>query len=238
MLDTSFQQMQSEIASPKSSVVAGSDCARRCRLIEPGLPDGLIAAAAALTAWLEDADAPGMIVGGVAASLLGRPRMTQDVDALAALPEDRWPMLLAKATAHGLAARIEDPLAFAARTRVLLMRHEPSGIDIDLILGGLRFELDAIAAATPHRFGHLTIRLPRVEDLMIMKAIARRPRDMLDLEALMDRHPQADLDHVRSFLQEFAHAASMSDLLTNWDRFVARRDPGAQDSGHRPTRGP
>lgn len=198
-------------------------------MIEPGLPDGLIAAAGALTAWLEDAGAPGMIVGGVAASLLGRPRMTQDVDALAALSEDRWPILLEKAPAHDLAARIEDPLAFAARTRVLLMRHEPSGIDIDLILGGLRFELDAIAAATPHRLGHLTIRLPRVEDLMIMKAIARRPRDMLDLEALMDRQPQADLGHVRSFLKEFAQAASMPDLLANWDRFVAHRKPDLQE---------
>jgi len=194
-------------------------------LTEAQLPDGLIAAAGALTAWLADADAPGIIVGGVAASLLGRPRMTQDVDALVAITEDRWPLLLDKAKAHGLAPRIAEPLEFAARNRVLLMRHEPSGIDIDLILGGLRFEFEAIAAAIPYRFGPLTIRLPRVEDLMIMKAIAHRPRDLLDLETLLGLHPEANLDRVRQYLDEFARAASMSDLLEDWDRLVARRRP-------------
>jgi hypothetical protein len=141
---------------------------------DAALPQGLVEAAAALLAWLDEGGASGVIVGGVAASLLGRPRMTQDVDALTALPEDRWPALLDAAPAYGLVARIDAPLEFAARTRVLLMRHEPSGIDVDLIFGGLQFELDAIAAATPHRFGALWIRLPRVEDLMIMKAIAQR----------------------------------------------------------------
>ena len=194
------------------------------------LPQGLVEAAAALLAWLDESGAPGVIVGGVAASLLGRPRMTQDVDALTALPEVRWPALLDAAPAHGLVARIDAPLEFAARTRVLLMRHDPSGIDVDLIFGGLQFELDAIAAATPYRFGALSIRLPTVEDLMIMKAIAQRPRDMLDLEALLSQHPDSDLGRVRRFLDEFARAAAMPDLLSNWDRFVARRRPGVDES--------
>ena len=196
---------------------------------ESSLPQGLVQAAAALQAWLDESGAPGVIVGGVAASLLGRPRMTQDVDALTAVAEDRWPALLDAAPAYGLVARIDAPLEFAARTRVLLMRHEPSGIDVDLILGGLQFELDTIAAATPYRLGALSIRLPRVEDLMIMKAIAQRPRDMLDLEALLSRYPDSDLGRVRRFLDEFARAAAMPDLLTNWDQFVARRRPGVHD---------
>lgn len=33
---------------------------------------------------------------------------------------------------------------------------------------------------------------------MIMKAVAQRPRDLLDLEALLDAHPQVDLEQVRS----------------------------------------
>ncbi len=156
-----------------AEVDAGNDCARHSRVTEAPLPQGLVQAATALVAWLDGAGAPGVIVGGVAASLLGRPRMTQDVDALTALPESRWPALL----------------------------------------------------------GSLSIRLPRVEDLMIMKAIAQRPRDLLDLEALLSRHPDSDLGRVRRFLDEFARAAAMPDLLSNWDRFVARRKPGVQDHG-------
>jgi hypothetical protein len=33
---------------------------------------------------------PSMIIGGVAASVLGQPRLTQDVDVLAILPEADW----------------------------------------------------------------------------------------------------------------------------------------------------
>lgn len=47
--------------------------------------------------------------------------------------------------------------------------------------------------------GGVTVRLPRVEDLMIMKAVAQRPQDMLDLEGLIAAHPQADLTVVRQW---------------------------------------
>jgi hypothetical protein len=40
--------------------------------------------------WLDAAHIPSMIIGGVAASVLGRPRLTQDVGALAVLPEADW----------------------------------------------------------------------------------------------------------------------------------------------------
>ena len=196
---------------------------------DPALPPGLLAAIAAVTAWLDDAGSPGMIVGGIAASLLGRPRLTQDVDALTTVPEGRWPALLDAARFHGLEPRIDAPLQFAARTRVLLMRHRPSGIDVDLMLGGLQFELDAVAAAVPHAIGATTVRLPRVEDLMIMKAIAHRPRDVLDLEALLDLHPDADIAHVRRFLVEFARSASMPSIIESWDRLLSRRGPGVHE---------
>lgn len=197
---------------------------------DPALPPGLLAAIAAVTAWLEDAGSPGMIVGGIAASLLGRPRLTQDVDALTSLPQERWPALVDAARAHGLFPRIDAPLEFAGRTRVLLMRHAPSGIDVDLMLGGLQFERDAIAAAVTHAIGALMIRLPRVEDLMIMKAIAHRPRDIVDLEALADLHPEADVGRVRDFLVEFARAASMPAIIDSWDRLQARRRPGVHEA--------
>ncbi len=193
------------------------------------LPAGFIAAAAALNDWLEGFGAKGVIIGGVASSLLGKPRLTQDLDVLTIVAEEGWPALLAAAAAHDIASRIDAPMEFARRTRVLLMRHVPSGIDIDVTLGGLQFEIDAVQSAAPHPLGPLLVRLPRVEDLMIMKAIAHRPRDMLDLDGLLSRHPRADLARVRNFLEEFSRAASMPDVLSNWDRLLVRRRPGVQD---------
>lgn len=45
------------------------------------VPLSLQAALADVATWLEAAHIPAMIIGGVAASALGRPRLIQDIDA-------------------------------------------------------------------------------------------------------------------------------------------------------------
>ncbi len=186
------------------------------------VPATLLAALADLVKWLDDAKIPSMITGGVAASVLGRPRLTQDVDALAILPEADWANAVSTAARHGILPRIENPLDFAGRSRVLLMRHAESGIDIDVTFGRLSFEQAAIDNSEIHDIGGLRVRLPRVEDLLIMKAVARRPKDLQDIEGLLAAHPDADIFAVRRWVREFATAMSMPDMLDDFDKTVAR----------------
>jgi hypothetical protein len=190
--------------------------------VSEAVPASLLAALKALTESLQAAGIPAIVVGGVAASLLGRPRLTRDIDALVDLSEDRWPDVLSAVRSFSIEPRIDDTLGFARRTRVLLLRHVPSQIDIDVIFGGLPFERDAVTTGQTHSLGRFDIRLPRVEDLMIMKAVAQRPRDVMDLEALLDTHPEANLDRVRQWVREFSTAAAMPDLLAGFDKLVAR----------------
>lgn len=185
--------------------------------------DSFLGALAAMTAAFEDADVPAAVVGGVAVSLLGRPRFTRDIDALVDLDEARWPELLEAAHRAGIVPRIEDALEFARRSRVLLLRHADSQVDIDIILGGLPFERSAVSAAQPRAVGDLVIRLPRVEDLMIMKAVAQRPQDLLDLDGLIAAHPDADLARVRRWVAEFSVAAAMPSLLEEFERLASRQ---------------
>ena len=186
------------------------------------VPATLLAALADLVKWLDDTKVPSMIIGGVAASVLGRPRLTQDVDALAILPEADWANAVSSAARHGILPRVENALDFAHRSRVLLMRHAESGIDIDVTFGRLSFEQTAIDNSEVHDIGGLRVRLPRVEDLLIMKAVARRPKDLLDIEGLLAAHPDADVSAVRQWVREFATAMSMSDMLDDFDKVVAR----------------
>jgi hypothetical protein len=186
------------------------------------VPATLLVALADLVKWLDASRMPSMVIGGVAASILGRPRLTQDVDALAILPEGEWADAVSIAARHGILPRIENPLDFARRSRVLLMRHVESGIDIDVTFGGLSFEQAAIDNSEIHDIGGLRVRLPRVEDLLIMKAVARRPKDLQDIEGLLAAHPEADVVGVRRWVNEFAVALSTSDMLDEFDKLVAR----------------
>ena len=186
------------------------------------VPATLLAALADLVKWLDATNIPSMVIGGVAASILGQPRLTQDVDALAILPEGEWANAVSTAARHGISPRIENPLDFAGRSRVLLMRHVKSGIDIDVTFGALLFERSAVDNSQVHDIGGLRVRLPRVEDLLIMKAVARRPKDLQDIEGLLAAHPEADVANVRQWVSEFATALSSSEMLNDFDKLVAR----------------
>ncbi len=56
-----------------------------------------------------------------------------------------------------------------------------------------------------------------------MKAVAHRPQDLLDIESLLESHPDVDIDAVRKWVGEFAVATAMADILEDFDRLLARR---------------
>jgi hypothetical protein len=188
---------------------------------EPLAP--LLAALGDLTAWLKAAQVPGVIIGGVAASLLGRPRVTRDVDALVVLDETEWARFLAAGERFGFAPRRPDAIDFARQARVLLVQHAPSGIDVDIVFGALPFEEEVVANAISVDVAGIRLSLPTPEDLVIMKAVAHRPRDLGDIEAVLDTHPELDAQRVRRWVREFSMALGMPDLLTDLETMLKKR---------------
>lgn len=202
------------------------------------VPQLFLTALADLTEWLEAAGVPAMVIGGIAASILGRPRATRDIDTLAVVPDHQWSQFVGSAEAYGILPRIEDSVEFARRTRVLLLRHTESGIDIDVILSGLPFEADAVSRATVHDLSGVRVRLPQVEDLLIMKAIAHRPQDLRDIEGLLDVFPTADVENVRRWIQDFATAAELPDLAEEFEKLLAQRKSQSPPTSNAPTSAP
>jgi len=73
----------------------------------------LLAPLAAVQRLIEQLDNQGVIIGGVAASLLGQPRLTADADALFLLSVEEVPRLVELAQAEGLQPRISNVADFA-----------------------------------------------------------------------------------------------------------------------------
>lgn len=183
----------------------------------------LLAALAALVAWLDATRTRSAIIGGVAASLLGRPRVTGDVDALVLVDDDAWKDFVAAGAIHGIRVRRLDAVAFARRSRVLLLRHEPSGIDIDVTVGLLPFEQELIARARRRRVGGIAVPIPTPEDLVVMKAVAHRARDLGDIEGIVAMHPRLDVARIRRLVREFADVLEAPELLEDLERALGRR---------------
>lgn len=189
---------------------------------EPAFLAPLQAAIRDLAAWADDQNVPLVLIGGVAVSLLGRPRLTRDVDAVAFLSDDRWASFLSSGASYGLVPRGTDVLEFARQTRVLLLRHQPSHIDVDLSFGALPFEQEMLARATITDIGGLSIPLPTAEDLIILKAVAHRPRDLADIEGLLEAHPALDVERIRRWVREFAEVLESPELLEDLQAILLR----------------
>ncbi len=189
--------------------------------IDPLAP--LLAALGDLVTWLQAAQVPGVIIGGVAASLLGRPRVTRDIDALVLLDEADWARFLATGEQFGFEPRRPDALDFAQQARVLLVQHARSGIDVDIVFGALPFEAEAVANAVWVDVVGIRLPLATPEDLIIMKAVAHRPRDLGDIEAVLDAHPKLDRQRVRRWVREFSMALGMPDVLSDLEKVLKKR---------------
>lgn len=98
------------------------------------------------------------------------------------------------------------------------------GVDVDVSLAWLPFELQAIAAADRIDLGGVVIPVARAEDLIIYEAVAFRPLDQQDIERLLTLHgkqvKQVDLARIRRTIAEFAEAMDEPERLAAFDRIA------------------
>jgi hypothetical protein len=190
--------------------------------VAPDEPRHLVDALIAVDRGLAAARVPYMIIGGIAVMARGLVRMTDDIDLVVAsdsAPPERLVDLLAS---EQIEPRRDDAVAFAHVQQVLLLRHAPTRTAIDLSLGWLPFEAEALARAERVAFGDAQIAVATAEDLVIYKAVAWRDRDRDDLEHLVRLHAHSlDLDRVRAVIAEFATALDDADRPAALDRLIA-----------------
>jgi len=182
----------------------------------------LAGAVADLTAWLQDQSVRGAVVGGLAANLLGRPRITKDVDAVVLLGNLQIDVFLASGAKFGFLPRISDAVAFATKSRVLLLIHDPSKTEVDISLGILPFEIESVERASVVTAEGISFPIISPEDLIIMKSLPRRSRDVADIEAVLAAHPDLDLDRIRYWVGQFAAILEAPEILEDLERIVTR----------------
>ena len=182
----------------------------------------LLSVLSSLESWLGSERIDRATIGGVAVSLIAQPRFTNDIDAVIWVESGRWQSLVDSGAHHGFVPRIQDPVRFAQRSRVLLMKHAGTEIGIDLSCGVLPFEREVIDNAVAIEVGGLQFRVARPEDLIIMKAVAQRPKDLADIESILNVHQNLDIPRIRRWVDEFAAALESPELSENLERILAK----------------
>jgi hypothetical protein len=185
--------------------------------------DPLVKPLRALKKLMDLSACPWMIIGGVAASLLGKPRFTADVDAVILINLDALPQFMKNAHKVGLEPRVKEAEEFARKHRVLLLKHLESGIGLDISLGILPFEITAIEKSQEYKIGDLSLNLPAVEDLIIFKAVAHRPQDMLDIQEIINAHAKLDVKYIKKALQNFAKVLEIPEIWMDTEKIISKK---------------
>lgn len=166
----------------------------------------------ALNRLLKNFGQRGVIIGGIAVGFLGKPRYTADVDAVFLLSTKDIPNFLELARAENIVPRIQNAVDFARKNRVLLLKYAPTETEVDISLGIMPFEEEMVKRGTVKSFANISARLPTPEDLIIMKAIAHRSKDLEDIRTIVDKYPNLDQKHIEHWVKDFAELMETPEL--------------------------
>lgn len=159
------------------------------------------------------------VVGAYALAIRGYVRQTVDVDLLttdrSALYDPSWNDL------RGSGARVEvrlgdydDPLGGVVR-----IRHEQ--MDIDVVIARYGWQKQLIDRAEEIDVAGVSLRVPPVADLILLKLFAGGYGDMQDVAALLELNHERDVEAAVSF----ALSGLPAEMGERWQSVLASRRP-------------
>lgn len=151
-------------------------------------------------------------ISGIALQRWAKPRLTNNID-LTLLTgfgdEERYiEKLLDK-----FQSRIENPKEFALLSRVVLL--QTANIGIDVSLGALFFEENAINRATKFEFiKDVSLKTCSAEDLIVYKAFADRSQNWVDVENILSVQTNLDWNYIFEQLTPLVELKEAPEILT------------------------
>lgn len=157
------------------------------------------------------------LFGAQAAISWGVPRNTADVDVTVQLSPENVRSFCQDMEQVGFRLRVSDT-AFMERTRVLPFLHVSTSFPLDVVLAGPGPEQTFIERAVPQDFEGVSVPVASPEDVIVMKVLAGRTKDVEDLRSIVaERHASLDVAYIRSMLAMLEEALSQADLLPRFE---------------------
>jgi hypothetical protein len=156
-----------------------------------------------LAAGLANAGLPYMVFGGQAVLLYGEPRLTRDIDVTLGVDPSEFARVSSVVQSLGLRLLTEKPEEFVRETLVLPAIDAETGIRVDFVFSLSGFERAAIERSRKIDVDGVGVQFISLEDLIVMKLLAGRPRDLEDAAAVLRKNRDFDRSHVETWLREF-----------------------------------
>ena len=186
--------------------------------MQPAALDLLEALSAVLDRW-----GRWYLFGAQAVVAYGVPRFSADVDVTVELQPEDAERFVRDMEAGGFEPRVADP-DFVRRTRVIPFLHRATGMPLDVVLAGSGLEDEFLTRARPADVAGTSVPLIDLDDLLIAKILAGRPKDLEDARALWRLHgARVNRPRIRRLLRLLEEALGQSDLLSGFEAIAAGR---------------
>ena len=168
---------------------------------------------------LDEANIDYMVIGGQAVLLYGQPRHTQDIDITIGIEPSKLLLIMDLVGKLRFKILTQNPNEFVRKTMVLPVADNDTGTRIDFIFSTSEYEKIAIQRAVLVDVDKAKVKYASVEDLIIHKIIAGRPRDLEDIKSVLLKNPGYDRIYIESWLAKFEKALNIN-LLSSFRKLI------------------
>jgi hypothetical protein len=176
---------------------------------------------AALRKALEPLGLGWYVFGAQAAILYGAARFTEDIDVTVEIGTLGTAELVSALVSAGFIPRIGDP-DFIAQTRVVPVLHSATRTPLDIVLAGPGIETLFFDRIRRIQVGGELVPVASPEDLVVMKVLAGRPKDLEDVVAVLAAQDQFDEKRTRWLIELLEQALDQSDLMPVFEKCLTR----------------
>ncbi len=139
--------------------------------------------------------------------------MTGDIDITLDIGPDNVADVLDMVNELGWKVLVDTPETFATKNMVLPCLEPNTSIKIDFIFSVSPYEKQALKRVKCVPIGKAHVYFASVEDLIIHKIIAGRPRDLEDAKNVLIKNKNVEVRYIREWLEQFDEALSQSFLM-------------------------
>jgi hypothetical protein len=161
---------------------------------------------------------PYIVMGGIAVRVYGIPRPTYDIDFTLAIPRERLPELYAALQSGGYTVPEAytrgwvDQVAGMPPVKFRLYLQE-RGVDVDVFLAESAFQREILARRRQATLDGIPVWLVSPEDLILLKLLAGRPRDLADVSDVLFTQGQLDESYLRHWAEGLGTRETLEAIL-------------------------
>jgi len=172
-----------------------------------------------IVTFLNDGEYNYILIGGIAASTVGEARVTVDIDVDIVIKKEDLPDFLNKAKKAGFNVPVKKCIESVKQMGIFQI--SSGDYHIDFIIASTDLETQACARRKSIKLhGHKAF-FPTPEDLILLKLIPGRAKDIADVEGLIARHGnKLDEEYIKTWAMKLCDEAQDMRIWQTLDKLM------------------